>query len=386
MPAASPKTPVLLVCGEDEFGVKERAREVFKTWSAEIGGTDHEIIDASVNNSGEALNALGKLREALQTLPFFGTGKVVWLQNCNFLGEERAASAQAVTEDLAELSQMLKTFPWQNVRLLISAGKVDKRKTIYKTLEKIGSVEILAGWSMDDKDWAVQAETFALRALGELGKEISDEALSKLVVSAGPNARGLRSEIEKLSLYAGERPRIEIADVDAIVTRNKQARAFALGDALGDRNLPRLLRCLDEELWEARRDPQRNEIGLLYGLISKVRVLIFAREMMAQKWLKPEGDFSRFRSQLSRVPADALPEDKKFNPLAMNPYVLFRAMGQARNFTTGELVAAMDLLLECNQQLISRSLDPSLILQQALVRIVGRPAESAAKPLLAAAA
>jgi DNA polymerase III delta subunit len=58
----------------------------------------------------------------------------------------------------------------------------------------------------------------------------------------------------------------------------------------------------------------------------------------------------------------------------MNPYVLFRAIGQARNYTQAELVAAMDLLLQCNQQLISRSLDPSLVLQQALVRIVSRPA------------
>jgi DNA polymerase-3 subunit delta len=386
MPAAISKAPVCLVCGGDEFGVKERAREIFKTWCAEIGGSDHEIIDASVSNSGEALAALAKLRAALQTLPFFGSGKVIWLQNCNFLGEERAAAAQAVTEDLAELSQELKTFAWQTVRLLVSAGKVDKRKTIYKTLEKIGVVEALAGWSVEDSDWTAQAESFALRALGELEKEISDEALAALVANAGPNARGLRSEIEKLSLYVGERKRIDVDDVDAIVTRNKQARAFAMGDALGDRNLPRLLRCLDQELWEARRDPQRNEIGLLYGLISKVRVLIFAREMQAQKWLKPENDFNRFRAQLARVPADALPADKKFNPFAVNPYVLFKAMGQARNYSQAELIAAMDLLLDCNQKLISRNLDPSLVLQQALVRIVSRPAEAPRKQQLAAAA
>jgi len=386
MPSAALQAPVLLVCGQDEFGVKERAREVFKQWSEEAGGMDHETIDAAVNNSGEALAALAKLRAALQTLPFFGSAKVIWLQNCNFFGEERAATAQAVTEDLAELSQELKGFPWQNVRLLVSAGKVDKRKTIYKALEKIGSVEILAGWSAEDSDWAAQAEAFALRMLGELGKEISDEALARMVANAGPNARALRAEIEKLSLYVGERPRIGSEDVDAIVTRNKQARAFAMGDALGDRNLARVLRCLDEELWETRRDPQRNEIGLLYGLISKVRVLIFAREMMAQKWLKPENDFNRFRNQLSRVPADGLPEDKKFNPLAMNPYVLFRAMGQARNYTQAELIGAMDLLLECNQKLISRNLDPALVLQQALVRIVSRPTEAAGKEVLAAAA
>jgi DNA polymerase-3 subunit delta len=377
MPAAPiAKATLLLVCGDDDFGVKKRAREVFQQWSGEIGGSDHEIIDASVSHSGEALGALSKLRAALQTLPFFGTGKVVWLQNCNFLGEERAASAQAVTESLAALAQELKTFAWQNVRLLISAGKVDKRKTFYKTLDKIGTTEVFTGWSTEDRDWSSQAAGWAERALRERNKEIADDALAELVTNVGPHIRQLNSEVEKLALYVGDRAKIGMDDVRAIVTRNKQARAFALGDALGDRHLPRLLRCLDEELWEARRDTQRSEIGLLYGLVTKVRVLIFVKEMLAQKWLKPETDFSRFKAQLERVPVEELPEDRKFNPLAINPYVLFRALAQARNYTQGELIAAMGLLLECNQKLISRSLDPALLLQQTLIQIVSRPAEN----------
>src|SRR5580658_3024209 len=381
-PAASPKAPVLLVCGDDDFGVKERAREVFRQWSAELGGMDHEIIDASVSHSGEALAALAKLRAALQTLPFFGTGKAIWLQNCNFLGEERAAEAKAVTEDLSDLAQELKAFTWQNVRLLVSSGKVDKRKTFYKTLEKIGKVEVFAGWSASDKDWAQQAESLALRILGELDKEISDEALSRLVAYTGPNARALRSEIEKLFLYCGVRPRIQTADVEAIVTRQKQARAFALGDALGERNLPKALKCLDAELWEMRRDPQHSEIGVLYGLISKVRSLLLVSEMVRLKWLRPEKEFFRFKAQLAEVPAEALPEDKKFNPLALHPYVLFAALGQAANYTQAELIAAMGLLLECNRQLISRSLDPALLMQQALVRIVSRPGGQGASQIL----
>ena len=328
--------------------------------------------------AGEALKSLAKLRAALQTLPFFGSGKVVWLRDCNFLGEERAASAQAVTETLGDLSQELKAFDWQNVRLLVSAGKVDKRKSFYKTLEKIGSVETFAGWSVEDRDWAEQAQAWALRALRELKNEISDEALALLVASVGPNIRMLNSEIEKLSLYVAPRTRVDVADVNTIVTRNKQARAFALGDALGDRHLGRLLSCLDQELWEIRRDPQRNEIGLLYGLISKVRVMIFVREMLARRWLKSESDFSRFKAQLARVPADEMPDDKKMNPLSMNPYVLFRAVPQAANYSRSELIAAMDSLLQCNQKLISRSLDtvPGLA-QQTLIQIVGRSAEAA---------
>lgn len=375
--AASAKPSVVLICGEDEFTVKQQAREVFQKWSQEIGGTDHEIVDGSAGNAGEALKSLAKLRAALQTLPFFGSGKAVWLRDCNFLGEERTASAQAVTETLAELAQELKAFDWKNVRLLVSAGKVDKRKTFYKTLEKIGSVEAFAGLSAEDKDWADQAQGMASRTLREKGNEISDEALASLVANVGPNLRMLHSEMEKLSIYVTDRRRIEAADVEAIVSRSKHARAFALGDALGDRKLGRALTCLDQELWEIRRDPQRNEIGLLYGLISKVRVLLFIREMIDRKLLKAETDFSRFKNQLARIPSDEMPDDKKLNPLAMNPYILFRAVPQAANYSQGELIAAMDALLECNQKLISRSLDRALVLQQALIGIIGYRASGA---------
>lgn len=368
--AVAKTNPLALVCGDDDFAVKQRARQIFSEWSAELGGMDHEIIDASAANSGEALSALGKLREALQTLPFFGGGKFVWLRDCNFLGEDRTASAAAVTETLGELAEELKNFQWQTVRLLISAGKVDKRKTFYKTLDKIGTVEIFSAWSADDKDWADRAEIAARSGVKSRQKEISNEALAELVNRVGPNARQLENEIEKLSLFAGERKKIELADVQTICSRNKTARAFALGDALGDRDLPRLLKRLDEELWETKFDKDKSEIGLLYGLISKVRALLLLKEMLREGWIKPEMDYHRFKAQLEHVPKDKLPADRRFNPLALNPYVLFKALPQAKKYTQGELVRAMDLLLRCNQRLVSSGLDETLVLQQALVQIV----------------
>ena len=371
MPApAAVSAPVTLIYGDDDFAVKQRARQLYQQWSAELGGMDHEIIDAQVTNSGEALKALSRLREGLNTLPFFGGGKAVWLQNCNFLGDERAANAAAVTESLGELAQELKSFNWDNVRLLISAGKVDKRKTFYKTLEKLGKIESFAAWSVDDKNWMGEAESLALKALKSRGKTISDEALAELIESVGPNSRELANEAEKLSLYVGDRKDIEPGDVSAIVTRNKQARAFALGDALGDRDLPRLLRTLDEELWTMKFDSAKSEIGLLYGLITRVRTMLFLKEMIREGWIKADMDYNRFKAQLERVPAGKLPEDKRFNPLAMNPYVLYKALPHARRYSTEELIRAMELLLDCNQRLISSSLDESLVLQQTLVQIV----------------
>ena len=281
--SAARTPPLALICGEDEFAVKQRAKQLYQQWCDELGGMDHETIEATVSNGGEALAAISRLREALQTLPFFGSGKVVWLRDCNFLGDERAASAQAVTETLAELAEELKTFSWQGVRLLISAGKVDKRKTFFKTLDKIGPVEHFSGWSADDKDWANRAEIGAHSAIRTRQKEISEEALADLVNRIGPNPRLLDNEIEKLCLFVGNRKQIEAGDVAAVCTRNKTARAFALGDALGDRDLPRLLRRLDEELWELKFNPQKSEIGLLYGLISKVRAMLLLKEMLREE-------------------------------------------------------------------------------------------------------
>jgi DNA polymerase-3 subunit delta len=370
MSAVKTSQPVALICGDDEFAIKQRARQLHRQWCEELGGMDHEIIEATVSNSSEALTALARLREALQTLPFFGSGKVIWLRDCNFLGDERAASASDVTETLNDLAGELKNFSWNNVRLLISAGKVDKRKTFFKTLDKIGTVENFSGWSVDDRDWAERAEVAARAAVRSRQKEISEEALAELVNRVGPNPRQIDNEVEKLCLFAGERKKIEFADVAAICTRNKTARAFALGDALGDRDLPRLLRRLDEELWAVKSDSKKSEIGLLYGLISKVRAMLLLKEMLREGWIKPEMDYNRFKAQLERVPADKLPADRRFNPLALNPYVLYKALPQTKKYTQDELVRAMDLLLRCNQRLVSSGLDEALVLQETLVQIV----------------
>jgi DNA polymerase-3 subunit delta len=365
--------PLVLICGDDDFSVKQRAKELFEQWSKEVSGFDHEIIDAAVQNSGEALSALAKTREALNTLPFFGGGKVVWLQNCTFLGDDRTSASSAVTEALGDFAELLKTFRWDGVRLLISAGKPDKRRSFFKTIEKIGSVETFTALSAEDRDWAAAAEAHALKLLRAGKKEIDDEALAELIARVGPNLRALASEVEKLVLYLGDREAVTVPDVQAVVARQKLARAFALAEALGERDLPKLLRTLDEELWEIRSgiDKRKSEIGLLYGLISKVRTLLLVKELRREGLLKPARDYNSFKSQIERMPASSLPPDKRFNPLAGNPYPAFQASKQSDHYETGELVEAMETLLEANRRLVSSGLDDALVLQQALVEIVG---------------
>ncbi len=374
-PARAEAAPLALIWGDDDFAVQRRARQLFEEWSRASGGTDVEVIDARAGSSAEALRALSRLREALQTLPFFGVEKVIWFRDCSFLGEDRTAAAAAVTEALAALAQELKRFAWTGVRLLISAGRVDKRRVFYKTVEALGRVEELAGLSPDDRDWGERAEAFARQEITARGKRISDIALARLVAAVGPNLRQLAAEAEKLTLYVGDRTDLTPEDVTAVVARGKHARAFALADALGDRDLPRALRALDEELWEIRLkvDRDKSAIGLLYSLISKVRLLLLVKELVQLGHLRPGQDARQVRRALEQLPAELLPEDRRYNPAAQHPYVIAKALAQTAHYTTAELVAAMDLLLQCNLRLVARGLEEELVLQQALLQLIGPP-------------
>ena len=105
--------------------------------------------------------------------------------------------------------------------------------------------------------------------------------------------------------------------------------------------------------------------------------MLLLKEMVREGWVKPEADYGRFKAQLERISPGQVPQDRRFNPLAINAYVLFKALPQVKRYSQSELVRAMELLLRCNQRLVSSSLDESLVLQQTLVQIVG---DAEAKP------
>ncbi len=386
MSAAEGKhAPLAVVWGEDDFSVHRRARGIFEEWvpggleSARAGGAeegDVEIIDAAAANTDEALRALRRVREALQTLPFFGSNKTIWFRGCNFAGEDRVSDGAAVVQSLSDLGRELSAFDWRGVRLVISAGKLDRRRTFFKALEKIADggkavIEHFPGLSAEDRDWRDKAGSLVTAEFRSWRKRPVGEALERFVDFVGPQPRQLAMEAQKVSTYVGDRPDITTVDVEAIVSRGRHARAFALADAVGDRHLGRALRHLEEEMWAMQSDRQKSEIGLLYGLVSKMRALLLAREMLAEGLIRATSDYRSFVGQMKRLPAGRFPEDRRYNPLEINAYVMFRAAQQALNFSTNELVDAMEELLRCNSGLVGSGLDGGLVLQMAITRIIG---------------
>src|SRR5205085_986787 len=125
------------VIGSDEAEVKRVAAELATNLTpAGAGDFGLEIIDGAADHAEQAAARIRSTIEALQTLPFFGSTKVVWLKNANFLGDDQKARSVTVQSTLEELSELINRALGPEVTFLISATEVDKRRAFYRTLVK----------------------------------------------------------------------------------------------------------------------------------------------------------------------------------------------------------------------------------------------------------
>src|SRR5206468_636844 len=124
---------IYAIVGSDEAEVKRVAAELAeKLTPSGAGDFGLEMIDGAADNADQAAGRIRSAIEALQTLPFFGTTKVVWLKNANFLGDDAKARSAAVQSSLEELSALIDSGVGDGATLLISATEVDKRRSFYK--------------------------------------------------------------------------------------------------------------------------------------------------------------------------------------------------------------------------------------------------------------
>src|SRR5438445_8974726 len=146
------------VLGSDEGEVKLVAAELASTLTpAAAGDFGLETIDGAADNADQAEARVRSTIEALQTLPFFGGTKVVWLKNVNFLGDDQKARSAAVQSALEELSELVDSGLGSGVTLLISATDLDKRRSFYKTLLKRAEVQVFDRLDSSRGGWEEEA-------------------------------------------------------------------------------------------------------------------------------------------------------------------------------------------------------------------------------------
>jgi DNA polymerase III subunit delta len=336
---------------------------------ADGGDFGVDVIDGFADHSDQAATRILQAVEALLTFPFFGGEKLVWLKNANFLGDDPMGRSQAVAGALEKLVETLSEGLPESTRFLLSAIGVDRRRTFYKTLGKLGQVEIFEKVDSSKSGWEEEASTLVQQRALDRGLTFSAEALEIFTLFTGGERRPIENELEKLDLYLGpERRDVSADDVRLLVPMSRAGIVFDLGNALAERNLNRALGLLDQLLFQGE-----TAIGILIvAIIPTVRNLLLVKDLMTRHRLQRPAQPFFFGKTLERIPAEATAHLPRKKDGTVNTYSLGIAAIHAHRYELPELRAALEACLAANVQLVTTQLDPEVVLSQLIVRIVAK--------------
>jgi len=371
VPKAKTKTAsanIYAVLGSDEAEVKRVAAELAAYLTPPSAGDfGLEIIDGVAENTDQAGTRVRSAIEALQTLPFFGSAKVVWLKNVNFLGDDQKARSSTVQSALEELSELIESGFGPGITLLLSATEVDKRRSFYKTLLKRAEVQVFDRLDSGRSGWEEEALEMVQQRARKRKLQFDDDALDLFVLLTGGDTRQIDNELEKIDTFLGKDRGVNAELVRELVPLSRAGVIFELSNALAARDLQLSLKLVRRLL-----DQGESAIGiLLVAIVPTIRNLLLAKDLMERHRLPRPHSAFQFISAVNRLSAEATDHLPRKKDGSVNAYALGIAAQQAGRFETTQLIQAMRACLEANVQLVTTQLDHELILTEVVVRLLG---------------
>lgn len=319
--SADPLLPVYLLTGDDRPKVVRalrRLRARFGAESVEQLGGDSSATGA---DAVAACNALGL---------FAGDdgGRLVVVEGVE---RWRKADVEAITAYLAD--------PVHGAVLALVAGEPLRGDTLGKVVAKAGKVLSFEAPRPRDLPGWVRAQ-FEAR-----GAKVDQDTARALVEIVGDDLAGLVNEADKLTTWAAGRP-LARRDVQALATPAREATAWALTDAWGERELQAVLVACEAEL--ERRDPFAVSTRLTahVGLVRSVQ----------------------------RLAAEGLPAKEIAKRLKLHEFRVKKALAHANRYSADELDAAVVRLAALDAAIKGASRLPSeLVLTRTLVEVTREP-------------
>ncbi len=301
---------IVTLNGENSFGLHEELDRLVATFVAEHGDMALERLD------GEEAS-FGRMQEALQSLPFLVSRKMVVLRTPG-ANKQFAEKAERLIKDLPETTDLLLVEP-----------KLDKRLGYYKLLKKATDFR---DFSMLDRAGLTK---WLVRAAQDRGGQLAQADAAYLVDRVGASQQMLDGELDKLLLYD---PKITREAIEQLVEATPQSTIFELVEAAFAGNARRAL-ALYEEQRSMKVEPQQ----IIAMLTWQLQVLAL---------LKTAGD---------RTP-DLIAREAK-----LNPYVVRKSAAAARGLTLTELKNLIARLLEIDTRLKREPIDPDEALKNYLI-------------------
>jgi DNA polymerase-3 subunit delta len=224
----------------------------------------------------------------------------------------------------------------------------ERAERIRETLGDVcGIVELQHVTEDDAVEWVL-----AEAARG--GTPFTDDAARELVDALGADMLTIKSELEKLLLYANAQgaARVEVVDVETMVSAAKQRSLYELTDAISLKDAPRALALLSG-LLNASEGGDEAAIGHIFMLAKTFRQMLVLNE----KQVKDQRAMWQVLWPGFRVA----------------PFAADQLIAQARRYRDrGELTRGLRLIAKADVELRSSPPDKRLVLERLVMRLAGK--------------
>lgn len=329
-------SPVYLFYGEEPYR-RESLVEKFKATllPPEVRDFNLDVLD------GREIK-LDALVNMANTLPFLAEKRLVIVQNADFFkAKKKNTPARQEVEDVNSSQDELLISYLENpssatcLIFLVDEG-IDKRKKIYKLVEKAGQVvyfPLLKGQELTQwiKEW-----------VNRRGREISGEILHYLTAAVGSNLQLMEQELEKLLTYLGGETELTLSQVEALVSKQADITVFQLIDAVAEKRFPTAMEFVQDLLFQGQ-----HPVLIINLLARQFRLIWLAKLYLSQ-------GFS---------------EGQTASSLQVKPFVVSKSARQGRNFQTDDLRQALRILLETDYQIKTGKQEPVMALEMALIKL-----------------
>jgi DNA polymerase-3 subunit delta len=306
--------PAILLEGSDSFLRDLCRKKLVEAYVAE-GTHDWGVRKFSADEEDISM-ILGQA----QTTPMLAPRQVIFVSDVEAwerLGDDsRDALVKQISDYLGN--------PAPFTILVFEAAALDQRMRLAKLFSE-KTLTVSVELSEDPDERARLAVPIAQEIAGELGATLEPDAADELCDTLNGELAAIRTELEKLSAYAGDRRKITRADVDLLVISARKYEVWDLADMLAARQPAQALEFLDSLLREGEAAP-----ALLGALAWMYRKLLEAQELPA--------------SMAGRAAAGRL---------RMRPDAAELAIRQSRKFPKAQLTSGLAALYEADSRLKS---------------------------------
>ena len=284
--------PAQLFFGENNFLLRRTLADLIENFKKNEGDLNLAILEGRDSDESEII-------AAAETPPFLGSARLVVVRDFDF-----KKSAERLANFLGEMPD--------STNLILTAKSADARTKLFKAFKNSGEVrEFAAPKPAEFKKW-LAAEI----AKNELS--IAPDALELLATFTLGDCAAATNELAKLKTFAGGE-KISRENIRALVHPNLHTSVFNLTDAIGARRIENALADLHDIV-----DRGENLVQIFFMIVRQFRILL----------------------NLKSVAARHLPPAAIARELKLHPFVVSNSLGQSRNFSESELLAAHRKLLK----------------------------------------